>query len=158
MGLRGPKPKPTALRRLEGNPSGRPLPRNEPSPMLALKIEPPKDLTLDGKAIWKSLSEEMVRIGLLTVLDLNALHRYVKFLLEYYDAERKIDGKLVITIRWPNGTPRHLIPNPYLSIRNNAATQLGRLEQSLGLSPSARARMIGMLQGGYAAKEDPYGD
>lgn len=159
VGLRGPKPKPTAIRVLEGNPSGRPLPGNEPQPRKVAKVEPPEGLTEDGKKIWKELSEEMIRIGLLTVLDLHALHRYVRYLLEYYDAERRINGVLVITMKWPNGQIRHVTPNPYLSIRNNASTQLSRLEQSLGLTPSARARMIAMVQGGAPpSEEDPYGD
>lgn len=161
MGLRGPKPKPTALRKLEGNPSGRPLPTNEPQPQRVLKAEAPKDLQPDGVIIWNQLVDEMGRIGLLSVLDLHALHRYVRYLLEYHEAEKRINGVLLITMKWPNGQVRHVTPNPYLSIRNNAATQLGRLEQSLGLTPSARARMIGMIQGGSfgnGAEEDPYGD
>ena len=158
MGRRGPPAKPTALRRLEGNPSGRPLPANEPQPSKLLAAPAPADLPEEGKQIWKALSEELIRIGLLTVLDLHAFHRYVKYLLEYHDAERRIDGKLIITMKWPNGTPRHLMPNPYLSIRNQAAANLSRLEQSLGLTPSARARMIGMLNGGKVGNDDPYAD
>src|SRR5205807_7459629 len=37
VGRRGPQPKPTALRILEGNPSHRPLPANEPQP----RVGPP---------------------------------------------------------------------------------------------------------------------
>lgn len=159
MGRRGPAPKPTALRLLEGNPSGRPVNQNEPKPQQVTSFEPPQDLPEEGKAVWKALSQELARIGLLTVVDLEAFYRYVKYLLEYREADKKIAGMLVMPIRNPNGSIKYLMQNPYLSIRNQAADRLARLEQQFGMTPSARARMIGLVSGTYNPKddEDPYG-
>ena len=39
--MRGPPPKPTYLRILEGNPSKRPLNRNEPQPPPVETLDPP---------------------------------------------------------------------------------------------------------------------
>ena len=169
MGFRGPPKKPTALRMLEGNPSGRPINPSEPKPKLIEKIEPPKDLPEEGKLIWKSLSEEMIRIGLLSEIDLHAFHRYIKYLLEYYEADRLVAGKLIISMgqkflgKDENGKPimsphTYVTSNPYLTVRNQAANHLNRLEQQLGLTPAARARMIGLISGkGGPDDEDPYG-
>src|ERR1044072_6514183 len=41
MGLRGPAPKPTTIRVLEGNLSRRPLPANEPKPLVGEPDIPP---------------------------------------------------------------------------------------------------------------------
>lgn len=159
MGLRGPPPKPTAIRRLEGNPSNRPLNEFEPMPQVLRKVDPPDNLPPGGELIWNALAPELIRLGLLTEIDLHAFTRYVRFLTEYYDAEKKIDGKLVIAIRYPDSDKvKYFQQNPYISIRNNAAAQLNRLEQQFGLTPSARARMIGLLQGGGGTPDDPYGD
>lgn len=156
--MRGPKPKPTALRLLEGNPGRRPINPYEPKPAAAVAIEPPTDLPEEGAKIWRALSAELARVGLLTQLDLHALHRYCHFLLEYLDAQKKIDGKLLVTTKWPDGSVRQVLPNPFLAVRNQAAKNLNTLEQSLGLTPSARARMIGLAHGVVRADADPYGD
>lgn len=161
MGMRGPAGKPTALRLLEGNPSGRPINTNEPKPEIPKSVEPPEDLPERGKAIWNDLSSEMIRIGLLTKIDLHAFHRYIKFLLEYMEADEKLGKNYVLTI-YHQGTkePKYFMTNPFHSIRNKAAEHLNRLEQQLGLTPSARARMIGLAQGGSKGSdepEDPYG-
>lgn len=162
MGLRGPPPKPTAIKRLEGNPSGRPLNKREPMPSPLLAIDPPDTLPEAGKTIWRQLSGELIRIGLLTSIDTNAFHRYVKYLLEYHEADQKIGDQLVIAIRYPEsegGGVKYLMQNPYLSIRNTAADKLLKLEQQFGMSPAARARMVGLLDGkGVHDEPDPYGD
>ncbi len=63
----GPPPKPTALRILEGNPSKRPLPVNEPKPMGI--AERPAWLRPEGVAVWDELAPRLGRVGLLTPVD-----------------------------------------------------------------------------------------
>jgi phage terminase small subunit len=72
MGKRGPAPKPTELRKLEGNPSRRPFPPNEPvyPPGLPLK---PKRMSRAAGRIWDQLVDEMAGAYILRGVDQRAL-------------------------------------------------------------------------------------
>lgn len=71
MGLRGPSPKPTAIRKLEGNPSGRPLPRREPH--FSGQPIKPKKMSPRARVVWDDLMEQMRTAGLLCGADSRAL-------------------------------------------------------------------------------------
>src|ERR1035441_1170657 len=72
LGLRGPPPKPTRIRMLEGNRARRPLPANEPQypPGVA---ERPSGMSSGGKKIWDTLVREMAASGVLRTVDALAL-------------------------------------------------------------------------------------
>lgn len=73
--MSGPPRKPTRLRILEGNPSKRPLPNNEPQPDPTMP-ECPDWLMADAKEEWHRVAPELHRIGLLTIVDQTALAGY----------------------------------------------------------------------------------
>src|SRR5262252_8597359 len=76
MGRRGPPPKPTAIRILEGNPSGRPLNENEPQYAAgAVTDDPPVDIAQDAIAAaeWRRLVPMLRQARVLTDADLAAL-------------------------------------------------------------------------------------
>lgn len=163
MGFRGPAPKPSVVRELEGNPSGRPLNAYEPRPNLISSIEPPEHLSQEGKNVWKALSQELIRIGLLSTIDIEAFSRYINYLLEYRDCQKAIDGKYIITYKNPDGSPKYFQQNPYISLRNAAASNMLKLEREFGMTPAARVRMIALVNGneggnGGGSNSDPYGD
>ena len=54
MGRRGPQKKPTALKILEGNPGGKPLPESEPEPIGGVG-DPPVQLTTVAVTEWRRL-------------------------------------------------------------------------------------------------------
>lgn len=64
MGKRGPPPKPTALKLLEGNPGQRRLPANEPKPRG--KAVCPEWVCDAGKRLWAAKAPDLEREGLLT--------------------------------------------------------------------------------------------
>src|SRR5271170_2729287 len=72
MGARGPAPKPTALRRIEGNPSRRPFPANEPQYMPDIP-EKPRKMSRGAKRYWDELVDEMAGTGVLCRVDKRAL-------------------------------------------------------------------------------------
>ena len=159
MGLRGPPPKPTALRILEGNPGKLPLNRHEPQPSKLVEVEPPADFPEEGKAVFVALSKELIRCGLMTAVDVEAFSRYVKLLLEYRLAESQIDGQLVFPVRNKDGEFSPLIPNAWTRVRDRAHDRLLKLEREFGMTPGSRVRMIALI--GYEKHEqalDPYGD
>ena len=71
MAQRGRKPKPTALKMLEGNPGGRPLNTKEPKPE---KKAPrcPSWLEDEAKKEWKRMAKVLENMGLLTEMDMAA--------------------------------------------------------------------------------------
>lgn len=163
MGARGFPPKPTALRILEGNPSRKPFNVKEPKPKVLQNLEPPEEFTDLQKKIWNSITTEMVRIGLVTEIDYYVVHRYCVFAAEFIETSRRITPEnSVIPHRGEDGKIRYITYNPLISMRNEASRQMGRLEQSLGISPSARSRIvIGLrdrLENGIDEDEDPYGE
>ena len=69
MATRGRKPKPTAIKELEGNPGKRELNQNEPKPE---KKAPrcPTWLEAEAKKEWKRLAKQLEQLGILTEVDM----------------------------------------------------------------------------------------
>lgn len=72
MGARGPAPKPSELRKLEGLAAHRPLPKNEPQYALGLPIKP-KRMSPGARHIWDQLVDEMAGAYILRSVDQRAL-------------------------------------------------------------------------------------
>ena len=67
MGARGPAPKPTNMRILEGNPSRRPLNNDEPQPENG--AHKPGYLSDEASTIWDEVAPVIEAVGLLTKAD-----------------------------------------------------------------------------------------
>ena len=89
---RGPRPRPTHLRLLQGNPSKRPINRNEPKPpVLATVPAPPAHLhSLDARAEWERLAPGLHVMGLLTEFDLMPLSAYCQAYARWLQAEKAL--------------------------------------------------------------------
>lgn len=133
MGKRGPKPKPTRLRILEGNPSKRPVNTAEPTPSGV--PECPEHLSDDGKAMWSQIMGS-VPPGMISCADAPLLAAYCeawsthKAAVENLRNERTLFGQSMVT----NGKP-----SPYIRIMTDAARTMATLGSRLGLSPADRA-------------------
>lgn len=68
--VRGPKPKPTALKKLAGNPGKRALPKDEPV-FTGLAVRP-NWLTVAARRVWEDLAPVSEKVGLLTDGDAEA--------------------------------------------------------------------------------------
>lgn len=162
MGKRGFQPKPTALRVFEGNPSGRPLPRHEPKITPVEDLTPPEFLSPSQVKIWESLSKELCRIGLLSNIDFYAFLRYVTYTNEFIEASKSITMQnLFIVKKNPEGKTEFVRYNPMLQIRDRASLQMKGIEMAIGITPSARSRIISELMLAKSNEdkkhEDPYG-
>ena len=75
MAQRGRKPKPTAVKVLEGNPGKRSLNTAEPKPE---KKAPrcPSWLEDEAKKEWKRMSKQLEQLGILTEIDMAAFAGY----------------------------------------------------------------------------------
>ena len=91
MAVRGRKPKPTALKKLEGNPSKRPLNHKEPTPKKGLPICP-NWLESEAKTEWKRMCGILGPMGLLTEMDMTAFAGYCQAYARWKAAEEYFAG------------------------------------------------------------------
>lgn len=77
--MAGRKPKPTAIKKLEGNPGKRKLNRKEPVPAKGMP-ECPDWLLPEAKAEWERLCEKLSDMGVLTEIDMAAFAAYLLWL------------------------------------------------------------------------------
>jgi len=134
--MQGRKPKPTAIKLLEGNPGKRALNHAEPKPRVVLP-RPPEHLSDDEKAKWKMTVKELYPLGLITTIDKDALAMYCVIFVRWLKAEKMVREKGEI-IKTAAG---NIIQNPYLSIANRALDQLNKLGAEFGMTPSSRSRV-----------------
>jgi len=134
--MQGRKPKPTAIKLLEGNPGKRALNHAEPKPRVVLP-RPPEHLSDDEKEKWKMTVKELYPLGLITTIDKDALAMYCVIFVRWLKAEKMVREKGEI-IKTAAG---NIIQNPYLSIANRALDQLNKLGAEFGMTPSSRSRV-----------------
>ena len=67
MAKRGRKPKPTALKKLEGNPGKRPLNELEPLPQVTM-LRCPNWLEPEARTEWRRLAPVLIGAGILGVI------------------------------------------------------------------------------------------
>lgn len=136
MATRGRKPKPTALKLLEGNPGKRQLNKNEPK----LEKKAPKCpswLEPEAKKEWRRMTKVLETIGVLTLVDLAAFAGYCQAYARWKAAEEVLTKNGMI-FKTPSGymqqVPQVSIAQTYLKIMKDFCSEFG-------LTPSARSRI-----------------
>ncbi|RUT32433.1 phage terminase small subunit P27 family [Arsenicitalea aurantiaca] len=137
--MRGRKPKPTALKLIEGNPGHRPLNHREPRPQPGIPTCP-AHLSPTAKAEWKRLARQLHGLGVLSELDRSALAAYCQAYGRWAEAERQLKTTPAL-LRTPAG---YVQPNPWLAIANKNLELMHKFMTELGLSPSSRSRVSAM--------------
>jgi P27 family predicted phage terminase small subunit len=143
--LRGRRPKPTALRRAEGNPGKRAWNHDEPVPPDAMPDCPPH-LGAEAQAEWHRLAETLHRMGVLTTVDRAALAAYCQCWGRWVEAEEKLKVTPIM-LKAPSG---HIQQSPWLSIANRQLELMGRYMTELGLTPAARSRVAAYAEAAEA--------
>ena len=135
----GPPPKPTALKLLAGNPGRRPLNDREPQPPRG-RPKCPRWLSKDARTVWKDLVPLLDNMGVLTLVDRNALVRYCWMFGEWlkYAQELQTDGHI---------KPDALTPGPRYRLVLQLDERLGKLEREFGLTPAARVSLKASFPG-----------
>lgn len=152
MGARGPAPKPTALKVLDGNAGHRPINRNEPRPR---PIAPrcPSWLLPEAKREWKRIAPILERLGLLTEIDGTALVGYCQSYARWRQCQEVL-SKEGLTFKTESG---YTAARPEVAIGNRALIEVRAFCAQFGMTPSARARMQLYEAGGdYDEEESPF--
>jgi P27 family predicted phage terminase small subunit len=132
----GPKPTPSKLKLLRGNPGRRPLNPAEPECEPAT-LDPPAWLEGDELLKWQETAPELLAAGLLATIDTDALLSYCNAWARWRVAEAHIKKHGPI-IAAPSGYPVH---SPYLAIADKALARMQAFQSEFGMSPSARSRV-----------------
>lgn len=143
----GPKPKPTLVKKLAGNPGRRPLNQHEPQ----FEGGP---VTVPGwlDSVARREFKRVLRISperLITQADRGTLAAMCQLYSRAVQAELALrkDGLVIAT------TNGNLIQNPYVGIANKAWADYVRLTAEFGLTPSSRTRI---QLGDEPEAEDPF--
>jgi P27 family predicted phage terminase small subunit len=134
--MRGRRPKPTRLRKLEGNPGKRPINPDEPEPPAGI-VACPEYLDASGKREWGRIYPLLTASKILTELDATALGAYCQEYSKWIAAEEKVK-KLGSIVTSPSGYP---ILNPYVSLGKNALQAMHRFLVEFGMTPASRSRL-----------------
>jgi phage terminase small subunit len=126
MGKRGPRPTPTALRVLRGNPGKRPISGDEPQPAPLSELDAPVWLDELAAAIWADLAPKAHGLGLLTELDrprFGMLCGHLARWQRHYQAD-------------PDGTD-----HTTAGLLRREAEIVARLSAAFGLDPASRVAL-----------------
>lgn len=140
--MRGRKPRPTALRVIDGNPGKRRINRDEPN--AGPLGDPPPDLSPAAVAKWAEMAELWGLV--VTAADRDQLAEYCRLHVRKIEAEAKVveHGALVAS---PNGMP---IQSPWMQILNKCREEMRRIAIEFGGTPVSRTRLS--VEGGREAK------
>lgn len=154
--MSGPRPTPTYLKLLRGNPGKRAINKNEPKPRVPAKApEPPAFLNAIAKEEWARVSGELFHLNLLTTIDVAALAVYCDAYARWRVATEVMAAMsthgLLIKSRAGEATA-----NPLIWIANSATKTMLRAADEFGMTPAARSR----INGGFTPPRGPskFGD
>lgn len=149
MGKRGPMPTPSAILKLRGSWRAKAR-RREPQPR-AGRPACPTWLPPAARRKWRQLVPELVRLGLLTVVDGDALAAYCCAWAELQQATQTLDqeGRYV---RLASG---YLLSHPAVAQQRSAWQAVRAFAALFGLDPSSRTRLAATAAS--AAKEQKTG-
>lgn len=157
----GPKPKPTAIKIIEGNPGKRPLPENELKPKNDMPACP-SFVKGAARREWQRLAPEIFQLGLLTRLDRAALSAYCVAWGQLEEVEQELSrikrmNRDIHKLRKKNpNLPKpetngmvsitsngNAVMEPLLSVRKQAMEQMHKFLIEFGMTPASRTRISG---------------
>ena len=165
MASAGRKPKPAALRVIEGTKASCPPPasKNPVEAPAAVDLTPPDFLNKYGLEMWHKEIDNLEEIGVLGNMDVQAF----AVLCQAYGEWRETDAA-VQAIKKADPSPYgYLLPsdgggyksNPIFAVHHSNKMALLRLFQEYGMTPSSRVRVISLKENnGKKTKKQDYFD
>jgi P27 family predicted phage terminase small subunit len=154
----GRRPLPTAVKNLRGNP-GKRQPNNA-EPTAVAGVPPMPKLSREAAREWKRIVPELLRLGVLTVVDGKALAGYCHAFARWQEAEKEIK-KFGLVVEEPvlMKIDDELIDSGYVRLKRNPAVAISFEAQKVmksflvefGLTPASRSR----IHTKEPEKEDP---
>lgn len=137
--MAGRKPKPTAVKILEGNPGKRAI--NSSEPIAAGTPLMPENLTPDAARAWGRVVPVLEKMGVIQLSDELALERLCLSYAEILDCNAIIEQLgYVYEVQTKEGETL-IKANPAVSMRADAARRFASMLVEFGMTPSARSRL-----------------
>ena len=149
--MKGRKPKPTAIKKQDGNPGRRPFNTNEPIATPGLP-DCPDHLDDEARAEWHRTGAQLVKEKRMSPTYKAAFAAYCVAWSRWVMAEKKVQefGPVHNT---PNG---FLQSSPYLTIANQAFAQVMKALTELGISPTSQARVAAVKEPATVSRLDAF--
>jgi P27 family predicted phage terminase small subunit len=140
-GSGGKNRKPTAVKKLRGNPGKRKINKREPKPMIGAPPMP-AHLSKLAKHAWRRLVPILLSMKVLTIADGDALAGYCTAIEQWILASAAIGkyGLLVVELDESTSTG-NLKTNPAVRVRSDALRHMRSFESEFGLTPASRAKL-----------------
>lgn len=135
MGKRGPTPRPTHLRALEGAGEYR-LNRNEPIPT-ENAIVPPVDLHHDAQKVWNRLAPDLIAKKILTSWDVDEFANGCR--IQALLSQALLEAETLPLIQ--GGSNNNMVMNPAIRIVTSLEASLRSIWSRFGLTPGDRAQL-----------------
>lgn len=137
MGERGPRPTPTAVKQLFGNPGRRPLNEREPKPAPGL---PPCPEHLQGIAHdkWEEIGRKLVRYKVMTEADAMALEILCETYANYRSATERVKQTGHAIVQKDDKGEVKLMRNPFTVEAHKYKAELMTMLREFGLTPTSR--------------------
>jgi P27 family predicted phage terminase small subunit len=137
MGLRGPAPKPTAIKQAEGNPGKRRLNSDEPEFEATIPTIPPH-IDKEAKKEWRRIAPMLLRNHVLTEVDYMALANLCQAWATLKRLQSLLNDAPSLLVKTPAG---YVQQTPLFSMIAKQMALVNRLCQEFGLTPSSRSRV-----------------
>lgn len=149
MGARGPAPKPTVLKILQGNPGGKALNKREPKPQEVPEQcpEPPERMKPIAKEEWRRSWQQLKACGLLATVDLTLFEIYCDLwadYVEFFEKTKKLGTEIVFRTEKTNKNKERVNSvgqAPWLLSKFRTVDNIIKLADRFGMSPAARSRI-----------------
>ena len=138
--MRGRKPKPTELKKLEGNPGKRPLNANEPKPR-PFRPQKPDWLDSEASAKWDKMIPILEHMRTLTEADGDILAQYCTAYSNWERCEKIVQQLQPVHAFTAKSGDQYITQNPAYIMALKLNQLVARLGELLGLNPSARSRI-----------------
>jgi len=140
MGLRGPRPTPSAILKARGTYRADRARGEVKGPRGIPRC--PTGLDKLAKQCWTQLIPMLLSMGVLSRIDRNAIVRYCIFWSQWHQAQQFLaKNGLVYPIKDGNGKVKCLAAFPHVAIVSKVGLLLTKFEQEFGMTPSARMRI-----------------
>lgn len=147
MGRRGPAPKPSEQKRLEGNPGKRALNKTEPEYEAEDELPCPKEIKGEGRLEWERIAPMLVEHGVLRKTDLRVFRNYCRVISDIDSTEKLLD-------KTPKAISHLKIYMYYQNMLIKLRTQARHYAQGLGLDPASRSAIKATRPKGKNGKDN----
>jgi P27 family predicted phage terminase small subunit len=139
--MKGPRPKPTSIKKLLGNPGRRPLNKSEPKPKRQ-RSRPPAHLSDKARGTWERIAIILDDMGVLTAADSIALEMLCEAYADYLLARDELEAfgsNFYQTVNSQGGVMHR--PHPAVAVMQDADRRIRAWLSEFGITPSARSRV-----------------